>query len=314
MTAQPIPFEVSAPAKNIPEGMRQAILKGLSKDRDLRPATAREFFAELSDGGRMTVAGNPAETAAVARTGTAAMEAVPAFAASGPAHGASMPGQHLPSPTPMAIAAAPVPAAPPRQSGGGGGKGLVIGLVAVGAILLGAIVIVVVKSNKPGNEDLPPLALDTAPAGASSEGPGPVHLDPVDPTPPDASPSTGGSTGAATGGGPATADTGKPVTGGTVTPKGTTGSSGTTTPKGDPCDACNASAASGNASGVASALGRCTDEGKKAACKATLQRNVAGVVRSASLLGQCDRAKGIVAAANSIGVKGAERGLAGACK
>src|SRR6187402_1911973 len=130
MTAQPIPFEVSAPAKNIPEGMRQAILKGLSKDRDLRPATAREFFTELSDGGRMTVAANPAETAEAARTGTAAMEAVPAFAASGPSHGASMPGQHMPSPTPMAVAAAPVPAAPPRQSGGGGGKGLVIGLVA----------------------------------------------------------------------------------------------------------------------------------------------------------------------------------------
>src|SRR4030095_7926064 len=32
--AHPIPFEVSPPAKNIPEGMRRAILKGLSKDRD----------------------------------------------------------------------------------------------------------------------------------------------------------------------------------------------------------------------------------------------------------------------------------------
>src|SRR5688572_7177823 len=73
MTAQPIPFEVSAPAKNIPDTMRTAILRGLAKDRDQRPNTAREFFTELSDGGRMTVAGNPAETAAAARTGTAAM-------------------------------------------------------------------------------------------------------------------------------------------------------------------------------------------------------------------------------------------------
>ena len=57
MTAQPTPFEVSAPAQNIPHGMRDAILKSLPKDREKRQASARDFFAELSGGGRMTVTG-----------------------------------------------------------------------------------------------------------------------------------------------------------------------------------------------------------------------------------------------------------------
>jgi serine/threonine-protein kinase len=315
MTAQPIPFEVSAPAKNFPETMRKAILRGLSKDREQRPKTAREFFEELSDGGRMTVAGNPAETAAAVRTGTAAMEAVPAFATSGPAHAAPMPGGHGPSlpgghmhsPTPMAVAAAPVPPAPARGGGGGGGKGLVIGLAAVGAILVGAIIIVVVRSNKPTNEDLPPLAIPTAPTSSTTQGT--AKLDPIDTPPPETPPATGGTTAATP-----TAETGgKPASTGT-TPKGT-GGSGSTPPKADACDACQAAAASGNASGVASALGRCTDEGKKAACKAALQRTAAGAVKQAAMNGQCDRAKALVQAAAAAGVKGAEKGLANSsCK
>src|SRR6187402_3169137 len=180
MTAQPIAFEVSAPAKNIPEGMRRAILKGLSKDREQRPATAREFFTELSDGGRMTVEANAAETAAAARTGTAAMDAVPAFAASAPSH-LSGPGGHPHSPTPMAVAAAPAP--PPRErGGGGGGKGLIFGLVGVGAVLLGAILILVVRSNKPTNDDLPPLALPTA-ATAATSGQGTAIIEPLEKPP-----------------------------------------------------------------------------------------------------------------------------------
>jgi serine/threonine-protein kinase len=313
MTAQPIPFEVSAPAKNIPDSMRAAILRGLAKDRDQRPNTAREFFSELSDGGRMTVAGNPAEAAAAARTGTAAMDAVPAFI-SGPAPAPAPrahPG-HAHSPTPMAVAAAPVPPAPTRGGGGGGGKGLVIGLVAVGAVLLSAIIIVVVRANKPANEDLPPIALGgsggTTVSPSAGSGQGPVKLDPIDQPPPDAPPATGGT--AATGGGPATPDTtGKPATGGT-TPKGTGGST-SAPPKGDPCDACKAAASSGNAAAVTGALGRCTDEGKKAECKALLQRTAKGAVRAAALNGQCDRAKSLAAAAEAAGVKGATAALKG---
>jgi hypothetical protein len=104
---------------------------------------------------------------------------------------------------------------------------------------------------------------------------------------------------------------GKPASTGTATtPKATGGPTGTP-PKGDGCDACQSAAASGNASAVASALGRCTDEGKKAACKAALQRTAAGAVKAAAMNGQCDRAKALVQAAAAAGVKGAERGLKG---
>ena len=308
MTAQPIPFEVSAPAKHLPEKMRQAILKGLSKDRDHRQSSAREFFTELSDGGRMTVEANPAETAAAARTGTAAMEAVPAFT-SGPAQAAPFMGQAPahPAPTPMAVSANPVPPAPARGGGGGGGKGLIFGLVGVGAVLLGAIVILVVRSNKPHNDDLPPIAINTTPTAAATQ-PGPVEIKPLDTPPPDAPPATGGTPSTTAGGSPATtAEAGKPATATTTKPTGGTA----TPPKGDPCDACLAAAASGNASGVSSAVGRCTDAAKQAQCKATLGRTAVGAVKAAAMNGQCDRAKSLAAAAAAVGVSGADRGLKG---
>ncbi len=307
MTAQPIPFEVSAPAKHLPEKMRQAILRGLSKEREQRPSSAREFFTELSDGGRMTVEANPAETAAAARTGTAAMDAVPAFT-NGPAHPAPFMGHGPahPAPTPMAVSANPVPPAPARGGGGGGGKGLIFGLVGVGAVLLGAIVILVVRSNKPHNDDLPPIAINTAPTVAATQGP--VEIKPLDTPPPDVARGTSGtpSTNAA-GGSPATAaEAGKPATPATTKATGTPA-----VPKGDPCDACLAAASSGNASGVNASLGRCSDAGKQAQCKATLGRTAVGAVKAAAMNGQCDRAKSLAAAAAAAGVQGADRGLKG---
>jgi eukaryotic-like serine/threonine-protein kinase len=311
MTAQPIPFEVSAPAKHLPEGMRKAILRGLSKEREQRPATAREFFTELSDGGRMTVEANPAETAAAARTGTAAMDAVPAFA-SNPAQAAPYAPAAHPAPTPMAhAAAAAVPAAPARGgAGGGGGKGLIFGLVGVGAVLLGAILILVLKSNKPTNDDLPPIAINTSPPAAATQGP--VEIKPLDTPPADVPVQTGGSSATASGGGAATpAETGKPANTGKPTGTGT----GTPAPAKDPCDACMAAASGGNATAVSGALSRCTDAGKQAQCKAMLGRTGSGAVKQAALNGQCDRAKALVAAADAIGVKGTARGLTGSsCK
>ena len=55
MTAQPTPFEVSAPAKNIPHGMRDAILKSLTKDREKRQASARDFALALTFGNQRRV-------------------------------------------------------------------------------------------------------------------------------------------------------------------------------------------------------------------------------------------------------------------
>jgi hypothetical protein len=207
----------------------------------------------------------------------------------------------------MAVAA--VPPAPTRGggSGAGGGKGLIFGLVGVGAVLLGAIIILVVRSNKPQNTDLPPIPIPTV--AATSPTPSVVQL-PPEPIPPDPVPAAGGSTSAA-GGGPATSgEAGK-----APTATGTSKPTGTTPPKGDPCDACLAAAASGNASGVNATVSRCTDAAKQAQCKSTLGRTAVGAVTAAARNGQCDRAKALIAAADAAGVKGASRGLAGSsCK
>ena len=207
----------------------------------------------------------------------------------------------------MAVAAAPIPQAPPRGGGGGSGKGLIFGLVGVGAVLLGAILILVVRNNKPQNTDLPPIAINTAPATAPTQAP--EQLKPLDPPPPDTA--TAAPNGAG-GGAAAPVETTKPAT-----TSGTGKSTATTpaAPKIDGCDACKAAAASGNATGVSPALSRCSDEGKKAECKALLGRNAAGAVKAAALNGQCDRAKALAAAAEAAGVKGAARGLNGtSCK
>jgi hypothetical protein len=216
-----------------------------------------------------------------------------------------------PAPTPMAhAAAAPIPMAPARTSGGsGGGKGLIFGLVGVAVVLLGAILILVVKSGKPQNDDLPPIAIDTPPTAAATQGP--VEIKPLDTPPPDVPVATGGSA-AGTGGSAATpADAGtKPVATGKAT-----GTPPPAVPKGDPCDACLAAAASGNAAGVNGTVGRCTDAGKQAQCKSTIARTAIGPIKQAALNGQCDRAKAMVAAADAAGVKGAARGLTGSsCK
>jgi hypothetical protein len=218
-------------------------------------------------------------------------------------------GAPHPAPTPMAVAAAHVPPAAPRPSaGGGGGKGLIFGLVGVGAVLLGAILIVVVRGQKPADTDLPPI--NTAPVPAS---PTPNALPSVDTTPVPADtppPAVGGS---------------PPSAGAPTEPKPATGSStsksatGTASPGpakgGDPCAACLAAASSGNASGVSSSLNRCTDSAKQSECKATLGRTAVGAVKTAALNGQCDRAKALAAAAEGLGVKGAARGLNGtSCK
>jgi serine/threonine-protein kinase len=309
MTAQPIPFEVAAPAKNIPEKLRAAILKGLSKDRENRQATAREFFTDLSDGGRMTVEANAAETAAAARTGTAAMDAVPAFAAA-PAQASPFGASPHPAPTPMAVAAAPLPPAPTRSGGGGGsGKGLIFGLVGVGGVLLAAIVILVVRGNKPHNDDLPPIAINTAPT-TPSQGAQPIK--PLDPVPADTTPPPADTAPTGSGGSSATpAETVK--TPATTAGKPTTPATPATpaTPKGDPCDVCKAAAASGNATGVSASLSRCTDAGKQAECKSTLQRTALGSVKREALNGNCARAKALASAAEAAGVRGAANGLKG---
>jgi eukaryotic-like serine/threonine-protein kinase len=178
MTAQPTPLELAAADASIPENLRVAIMRGLSKDREKRQATAREFFAELSGGSRMTIE----QAAETARAATAAMQMPPNFGPAGVAATAAMPQQSAaqpqgfgaPAPMPQQPPAAyapvvpAVPAAPPGPSARrGGNKWLVPTLGGVGALLAVAILIVLIRSGK----STEPTQVSTLSTSTSSGGP-----------------------------------------------------------------------------------------------------------------------------------------------
>jgi eukaryotic-like serine/threonine-protein kinase len=308
MSVQPIPFEVSAPAKNIPDAMRKAILRALSKNKEDRQPTARDFFSALSDGGRMTVEShhdsNPGGS-----SGTAAMAQLPDFIA---------PAQAPMMSAPM-LGGAVAAAVPPAPMGGGrgnnksgGGKGLVIGLGAVGGILLIAIAVLAARSMSSKKDDLPPLALPDSAAGSGNSaaiGTGSVaNIEPVVPI--------AGATPTAATSAP-TAERVAPV----ETSKQPTSSTKPSTPvpasPTQACDACIAAASAGNISGAAVNFSRCTDAAKKAQCTQAAKRNAPGAAKSAALNGNCQQAKAIIAAAQALGAtSGAlSSGLAGSsCK
>ena len=288
MSVQPIPFEVSAPAKNIPDAMRKAILRALSKHKEDRQASAREFFAELSDGGRVTVESHSDSGS----SGTAAMAQVPDFA---PAV----------SPAMMAPQAAPVYGVPPSPMTGGrptksGGKGLVIGLAALGGILLISIAVLAARSLGSHKDDpttIIPITDGAAGSGSAAIGNGntPVTLEPTNtaaPNPttqPVATPSSAVPP-------VAPVETGKapPVTTSKpTTPVAPTGAAA--------CDACIAAANSGNVSGAASNFSRCSDAAKKAQCTQAARNHAPSSAKSAALNGNCSAAKAIIAAAQGIG-------------
>jgi hypothetical protein len=216
--------------------------------------------------------------------------------------------------------APPVAAVPPSpmtsgRTKSGGGKGLVIGLGAVGGILLIAIGVLAARSMS-ANKDAPitPLGVDVAGAGAGTTlGTGSVQtLQPLDsaaPEPPVAAPT------AATAGSVApiqTSKTGTPPAAGTGTGKATPPPSAA-----NACDACIAAANAGNISAAASDLSRCTDAAKKALCTSAARNNAPQAVKSAALNGNCAQAKAILAAAQSIGAASGKLGssLAGSsCK
>src|SRR6188768_4139839 len=192
MSVQPIPFEVSAPAKNIPEGMRKAILRALSKNREDREPTAREYFAELSNGGRMTVESHPDVGGT---TGTAAMEQVPDFAPP-VAPPVMMSPPNLGGGVPVAAGFPPPPMTSGRGNKSGGGKGLVIGLVAVGGILLISIAVLAARSLSGGSHDdttIIPITPTSAPLATGAGGVATLEpLASAAPTPVQSAPATPG--------------------------------------------------------------------------------------------------------------------------
>jgi len=325
MTAQPTPFEASAPNADIPDGIRQAIMKALSKDRGDRHETAKSFFAELEAGkGGVPAVSSAAEAAppSFGSAGTAAMAAVPDFGLAAPIPGPALPAQAVPGvvPPPMGgpMPGGGIPPAPPptgRRSGGG--AGLVIGLVAVGVLLLGAIgVVVAMTVLRNGRDDDEPIDLlaDTA-ESSSSDGEtiaadtptadAPTADTPQDAPPPSTDAATGGksagSGAAAAGGTTSTAGTGtKPTATPTPTatataPKGPTGAAA--------CQACLNAARAGNVSGAVANYQKCDDAAQKSMCARQVRGSAQGAADAAALNGNCAQAQQIVNAAGSMGAR-----------
>jgi eukaryotic-like serine/threonine-protein kinase len=282
MTAQPLPFEATAPSTSIPPTMRTAILRALSKDREERQGSSKEFFEQLSGGGGITVV---EDQPSPSRAGTAAMAAAPDFAAFSGGAPPPAPVHHpgMSAPNPPALAA-PLPPPPPMAQRGGSGKGLIIGLGALGAVLLIGIVVVAAQQLRPKDDDQPL----TSPFGTTS---GQTTIAPVDtdavPTasaehpPPDQS---------------AEKQPDKPAT---AVPTKTTSKPPVDTAKA--CDNCISAASGGNIQGAAANYARCTDEAKKALCKTRARPKAAEAAAHAARNGNCAQAKAIISAANSMG-------------
>jgi serine/threonine-protein kinase len=300
MTAQPMPFEVSAPSLNIPEGMRRAILRALSKERGDRQESARAFFAELGEGNLTAEQG----ARGAAGTGTAAMGRAPDFSAEA-FGGGVLPTAGMPGPAPYAPAGhgpgpgahAPVVAhavpAPGRRSGGG--KGLIIGLAAAGGVLLVVIVIVLAASMKPEPEEalINPLTSSSAVATIAPQ----VDVPPETPV-------------ASTPSADAGVDERSPAT--TQKPKPKPLPTPRVDPKPDPkpapgptgsaaCEACIAAAQSGSLQAAAGHFNRCDDASKKQRCRALSVSKAPGLVRAAAFNGNCAQAKALAAAARAMG-------------
>jgi len=298
MTVQPVPFEVRAPSANIPAGMRDAILKALNKNREQRQATAREFFHELSEGARITVE----QPSRHDSTGTAQMAAAPNFMA--PASGMPTPvnptAPTYPGGTPPAMAAN-IHVPPPPMRSQGGGKGLIFGLLGVGALLLIAIVVIVARSLKPDEEDQPL----SSPFGSSS---GVATIAPVEPEPtPVVTAPVPAADAATTPVAPTSTKTAAKPTGGGETSK--------PKPSAQACEACISAAQSGNIAGAAANFNRCSDEAKKSECKRQVTRQAPSAAKTAAFNGNCGQAKAILAAAQGMSAgSGALTNAVSTCK
>jgi serine/threonine-protein kinase len=304
MSVQPTPFEVAAPSRDLPLGMRQAIMKALEKDRENRQATARDFFAELSGGGRMTVTGDVPGPGASKHSDTAAMPMPPDFSQPAPVfpvspgHSPLASSPHVPATAPAVVAA--VPPAPAHHGKSSGGKGLVIGLGVVGVGLLGAMAVVAARASKSTANDPQTLTIPTsttptagstdfAPLGTSPTPTAPTPTTPVAEgtggTPAVKNPSTGSTTGSGSNSG---------------TKAGTGGSGAKPSGGGDACDAC-INGASGNVLAAASQAGKCTDEGKKKSCISKIKAAAPAAADAAVLNGKCDFAQVIKRTAEGVG-------------
>jgi serine/threonine-protein kinase len=194
MTAQPFPFETVPLGSSVPPKMKAAVMRALSKDKNQRQQSVKEFYEEFTIGmGRTSGLGGPMRTSLAdmgAMSGGAAGSAQTQLGA--PAYGSgpqqqyqsgsqpvvgdrtSMPGVQTggqgvyPSSPGMAVPAdaypgapAQVPAPPPANKKGGAGP--IIGVVAVVGVI-GIVGAVFLFKGKGGSTN------NSADAGATTAG------------------------------------------------------------------------------------------------------------------------------------------------
>lgn len=305
MTAQPRPFETMSVSTKIPGGMRYAILKALSKDRDERYATVSEFVAAMDQAPPgSAVAAPPSGDGA-----TAAMAAVPDFgapAAVGAAPTAAMPAQPV-----RPLASAPgvhVPAPPPNTAKDGGNKGLIYGLGGLAVLLVGGLAVALVGG---GGDDAAPIdlaltsepAATSAPVAETSEPETPEEPE-VPSVPEDVSPPPSDRPSTPTGPqrpkpAPSASSEKPPEKPPTPTPKPTPVPTPPPT-TGDACKQCISLASSGAITSAAVQFQSCSNASDKSQCSARARQRAPAAAKRAATQKDCSKARQIQAAANSM--------------
>lgn len=324
MTAQPKSFEMTAPQIQIAVGMRQTILRALSKDREDRQASAGQFFSELSAGLKTGVEGTPAVAAALAlpSQATAAMpELATGSLATSPAglsaaQAATPPTAAIAAVAP-ALVAAPI-AAPKFRTAGR--LGLVLGLSITGVAIAAIMGVVYVRSNQ-AKDDLgvaaPSIATSSLVPSAQATAAAEIPKESAS-SAPAAQPPTEAT--------PARDSSSRKIASKTPTPTRTAAQNAEVTPEqpaatsakpqspSNPmqvhtpvqqspaaCDSCVNAATNGDLNSAARFLGGCTDPEGRARCVGRARTGAVGAARAAMMNRDCARVRSIADAANTMG-------------
>jgi serine/threonine-protein kinase len=297
LTERPFPFEVSANSNAIPGGMKTAIMRALSKNREERQSAVGEYISELSSGG----GAGAVRTSAPSHAGTAAMAAPPMeLLQSAPMPTPGPMYAHQPAPTASAMAV-PVqaqyqpPPPAPRASGGSSNKPIIIGLVAILGVLVVVGVVVIAKKLGKSEGDEGPMALTSSSATATT-------IEPIASAPPTQIDL------------PDAAKTAVPIkTAPTATPDAAPPGKG---PQGEEaCAKSRGMADNGNIEAAVSLYNACKNGGSTAPMThAAIARNAGPAAKQARFNKNCARARSIASSAASIGAAGTSQAEANQCK
>jgi tRNA A-37 threonylcarbamoyl transferase component Bud32 len=333
MTSQPRSFDELPGGSRLPEGVRRAVLKSLSKEPGERQSGAGQFQSEFLAGLSGTGTVPPRPVAAGGKTEAMPETAVPLGIAATQAMPEASPlaGHKVAIPTPPGAVALP-PGPSREQSGGGRGP---IYWLGGAATLLGIAVVAVAVSSRRSGPDATPIDLQPAaehPAGSSDvtansgNGPEPTTVEPESPAPSEdrdnGKPSSSTSkpantTRPASTRSPAPSPPARPA----ATPANPPPPSPAQLPAGAPAalptvpanvppiatppagaDACAACMKAANTGAAAAAYAQCTNDAMKQSCRNRIGPIAVRDVTFAANNGKCVDARAILSAAQQMGV------------